>query len=628
VEAFVLPKADLGGFVAKLKAGYDVIGPVAKGSEFVFAQIDSAADLRLDYDTTILPPLKKYLAPPKEVLMTFNGQDMDGVPVPTDKQLLFGVHTCDVKGMLSLDKVFLGTYPDPYYKARRENTVIIGLDCAQPCANGFCRSLSMDAGFDLSLTDIGDKYVVSVGSETGKALVAGLAPASAADLAAKNGAIKTSQEKMTRSIDCDNIGVFMHQNIDNPLWDDLKEKCLACGSCTNVCPTCFCFAVKDSIDLNLTTGERPRDWDSCQYVEFSRVAQEHVFRPDRAARIKQRMFHKMTYFGQQFDGAPGCVGCGRCVTQCIVNIDPVKVMADLRANPGAEKEVKLYTPPANNVTPETNPWEPLPAKILAITQQTSEIKTFKFAFVDPAVQKKFTFKDGTFNELSIFGIGEVPLGISSCSDVKDSFDHTVRAVGNVTNALDKLQVGDVVGIRGPYGFGWPTDEMKGKNVLIVTSGTGLAPVLGTIKHLANRRDEYGKMEILYGGHSQGDLLFRDEFDDLRKIPNCQFRVTISTPKGTDWHDNVGNITSLIPKTEIKPDNAIAIVCSSGDRMQKCVKELHKLGWTSDQIYVSLERRMSCGIKKCGNCQIGPLFVCQDGPVFKLADIQDLPEAAL
>lgn len=467
VEAFVLPKADLDSFVAKLKAGYEVIGPVSKDPEFVFAPIDTAADLRLDYDTTILPPHKKYLIPPKEILMTFSGPaEITGVPVPAGKQVLFGVHACDVNGMLSLDRVFLGTYPDPYYMARRESTVIVGLNCTEPCANGFCSSFNtgpgMDQGFDLSLTDLGDKYLVCAGSDAGRTLAAGLAPADDADLIAKNRALRAAQEKIKKHIDTETIGEFMHQNVEHPEWEALKEKCLACGSCTNVCPTCFCFAVKDQVDLTLVAGERPREWDSCQYLEFSRVAMDHIFRPDRAERIKQRLYHKLTYFGQQFDGAPGCVGCGRCATYCIVAIDPVEVMAELRDNPNPAKEVKLYTPPVKEITPETSPWEPLPAKILAIKQQNYDNKTYAFAFVDPAVQEKYSYDNGVFNEISIFGIGEVPISISSCNDVKGSFDHTIRAVGNVTNALDKLQVGDIVGVRGPYGVGWPVEAMTGK----------------------------------------------------------------------------------------------------------------------------------------------------------------------
>lgn len=633
MEAFVLPKADLGGFVAKLKAGYEVFGPVAKDPEFVFAPIESAADLRLDYDTTILPPHKKYLMPPKEALMTFSGPaTKTGVPVPAGKQVLFGVHACDVNAMLSLDKVFLGTYPDPYYKARRENTVIIGLNCTQPCANGFCSSFNtgpgMDVGFDLSLTDIGDKYVVCVGSETGKALAAGMAPATDADRIAKIKALRASQEQITRHVDTENLSEFMHQNIENPVWEELKEKCLACGSCTNVCPTCFCFAVKDQIDLTLAAGERPREWDSCQYLEFSRVALDHIFRPDRAARIKQRLYHKMTYFAQQFEGATGCVGCGRCATYCVAGIDPVEVMEDLRENPGEEKPVKLYAPPVKKVTPETNPWEPQPAKIVAIKKQNYDNKTYTFEFVDPVLREKYTYDNGVFNEISVFGIGEVPISISSCADVKGTFDHTIRAVGNVTNALDKLQVGDIVGIRGPYGHGWPVEEMKGKNVLVVVGGVGLAPLMGTIKHIANRRDQYGALEILYGARSPKEMLFTDEFDEIRKIPNSRLLLTVDTTAGMEWGHNIGVVTTLFDKMSSKPDNTIMITCGPDIMMRFATRGLLERGWSPEQIYVSLERRMSCGIKKCGNCQIGPVFVCQDGPVFKLADIQGLPEAAL
>ncbi len=633
MEAFVLPKADLGSFVAKLKSGYEVIGPVAKDPEFVFEPVESAADLRLDYDTTILPPHKKYLEPPKETMMTFSGPAAEtGVPAAPGKRVLFGVHACDVNAMLSVDKLFLGTYPDPYYKAKRDNTMIVGLSCCEPCKNGFCSSFNtgpgMDTGFDLSLTDIGDKYLVDVGSEAGKAMAAGLSPATDADVIAKNQALRASQEKITRHIDTEKIGEFLHQNSEHQVWQDLKEICLACGSCTNVCPTCFCFLVKDQVDLSLVAGERPRDWDSCQFMEFSRVALDHVFRPDRAARIRHRIDHKLTFMAQQFEGAKGCVGCGRCATYCIVHIDPVQVMADLRDNPNEEKAVKMYKPPVKKVTPETSPWAPLPAKIEAIKQQNYDNKTYTFAFVDPDVKAKYAYDNGVFNEISVFGIGEVPISISSCNDVKGTFDHTVRAVGNVTKALDALQVGDVVGIRGPYGVGWPVEAMKGKNVLVVAGGVGLAPLLGTIKYIANHRDQYGALEILYGARSPKEMLFTDEFDDLRKIPNSRLHLCVDDCLGMEWAHHIGVVTTLFDKMSSRPDNSIVITCGPDIMMHFAVRGLQERGWTPEQTYVSLERRMSCGIKKCGNCQIGPIFVCQDGPVFKLADLQGLPEAAL
>ncbi len=222
----------------------------------------------------------------------------------------------------------------------------------------------------------------------------------------------------------------------------------------------------------------------------------------------------------------------------------------------------------------------------------------------------------------------VPISISSCADVKGSFDHTIRAVGNVTKAMDKLQVGDIVGVRGPYGFGWPIEKMKGKNVLVVVGGVGLAPLLGTIKYIANHRSEFGALEILYGARSPKDMLFTDEFEDLRKIPNARLLLCVDDCLGMEWGHNIGVVTTLFDKMSSKPDNSIMITCGPDIMMRFAVKGMLALGWSPEQIYVSLERRMSCGIKKCGNCQIGPIFVCQDGPVFKLADIQGLPEAAL
>jgi len=630
VEAYILPKADLEGFVADLQKEYNVFGPVAKGKDFVFDAVSAASELRLDYDTTILPP-KKYFHRPVETLFGFEGPvDISGEGEKLErKQLLFGVHPCDLNALLSLDKVFLETYPDPYYKSHRENTLIIALNCTTPCKNGFCATFNTgpvaDTGFDLALTDLGEKFLVEVGSDAGKKLAAGLQAASAEDIIACNRVLRASQQKITRRIDAENLAELLYQNVEHPKWNELKEECLACGSCTVVCPTCFCFGVKDYVDLSLKSGQRVRTWDSCMFYEFSRVALDHVFRPDRAARIKQRLYHKLVYFNQQF-ASPGCVGCGRCVTTCVKSIDPVEIVASIQANPNPEKEVRLFTPVLKKVAPEKSPWEPQKAVIKAIKQQTRDTATYTFAFVDPKVQEAYTYDPGVFNMISIFGIGEAPISISSSPDVKDSFDHTIRAVGNVTKALAKLQVGDIVGIRGPFGVGWPVEEMKGKDVLLVAGGIGLAPLRPVIKYIEARRDQYGYFEILYGARTPNDMLFTDEFEEWRKIPNSRLHLTVDfVPEGVEWGHNIGVVTTLFEKMASKPENTIVVTCGPEIMMKFVVRGLLARGFSPEQIYVSLERRMSCGIKKCGNCQIGPVFVCQDGPVFKYADIQGLPE---
>ena len=166
---------------------------------------------------------------------------------------------------------------------------------------------------------------------------------------------------------------------------EAKEECLAwfLYQCLSYLLLLWCEGL---CDLTLEKGERQRFWDSCMFYEFSRVAMDHIFMPDREARIKHRMYHKLTYYQQQFE-APGCVGCGRCVTTCIKRIDPVDIVARIQADPNPDKEVKLYTPPEKKVKPELNPWEPQKAVIKSIKEQTPDVRTYTISFVDPEVQE-------------------------------------------------------------------------------------------------------------------------------------------------------------------------------------------------------------------------------------------------
>lgn len=629
MKKFIIPKTNFTEFLAGLKENYEIFGPVEKNNKYVFASVDKAEDLWLEYDTTILPP-KKYFHSPEQTLMQFSGvSEAAEEKRPVGKRLLIGVHPCDVNAILSLDKVFLDTYPDPYYKELRDNTIIIALNCVKPCENGFCASFNtgpgIENGFDLSLTDIGEKYVVSVGSYKGKELAANLVSASEKEIAAEQKAISDCRKKITRWIDVnEDLGEFLHKNFEHKVWEEAKEDCLACGGCTTVCPTCYCFAVKDIVDLTLKNGKRTRIWDSCMFYEFSRVAMDHIFMPDRTARLKQRLYHKLAYYKQQFD-VPGCVGCGRCVTACVKKIDPVEIIAKIKANPCAPQEISIYTPPSKKVETEDNPWMPQKAVIKAIKKQTEDVNTYTFEFVDPKINEEYSFENGTYNLISVFGIGESAISISSCAEKKGSFDHTVRAVGNVTKALGRLKVGDVVGIRGPYGYGWPMKEMKGKNVLLIAGGIGLAPLRGVIKSIQGNRDEFNNFEILYGARTPDSMLFTDEYEEWRKIPNTKLFLTVdSVPPGMEWKENVGVVTTLFDKITCPQENTVVLTCGPDIMMKFVVLDLLKQGWNPEQIYVSLERRMSCGMKKCGNCQIGPVFVCQDGPVFQYSDIMYLP----
>ena len=252
---------------------------------------------------------------------------------------------------------------------------------------------------------------------------------------------------------------------------------------------------------------------------------------------------------------------------------------------------------------------PTPAEILKIIPETPDTRTFYFKpktkLEDP--------KPGQFTEIYIPGVGEAPVSVSG-TESDGVIIQTVRSIGTLTEYLFKFKEGDLIGIRGPYGKGWPIEKLKDKDVLIVGGGIGLAPLRPVIKEVEKNRGDYGRLSILYGARTPSLLLYRYEFDEYRKIPNSELLLTVDHADET-WTGNVGVVTQLIPKASIDPGNAIALVCGPEIMMRFTVKALEKQGFKENQIYLSLERRMKCGVGLCGHCQVGPYFVCRHGPVF-------------
>ncbi len=329
----ILDKGALVPLVNALMADYRVVGPQAKGPKFAFGPITDPAQLRLDYHTTILPP-KKVLQPPQERLATFirleGGLSVEPI-VEAAPTVLMGVHTCDLHAIRVLDKVFSQDYSDANYLERRRHTLIVSLECLRPCdEHSFCKdmgTLTADEGYDLHLTDIGEAYTVHVGTEQGEALLEqyGQArPATEADVRRLNEALsgKWPHFKHRLEFDAAELPALLATAYDHPLWDELGERCFACGSCTNVCPTCYCFNVVDEVNLALTEGERVRTWDSCQLDEFARVAGGESFREARSARQRHRFMRKGKYIYDKV-GELGCVGCGRCIRTCLTHINIV-----------------------------------------------------------------------------------------------------------------------------------------------------------------------------------------------------------------------------------------------------------------------------------------------------------------
>jgi NAD(P)H-flavin reductase len=252
-------------------------------------------------------------------------------------------------------------------------------------------------------------------------------------------------------------------------------------------------------------------------------------------------------------------------------------------------------------------------RVVGRRKETGDTVTIDLAPIDGALVS--SFQPGQFNMLYVFGCGEAPISISSELGNPEMLAHTIRAVGNVTQGLAALERGDMVGVRGPFGTGWPMPACEGKDVLVIAGGLGLAPLRPAIHHLLTRRDRYRRIVILYGARSPADLLFASELRHWQRQPDLDVGITVDHADA-GWCGNVGVITSLVATATFEAANTVALVCGPGLMMRFVASELERRGLAFERIYVSLERNMKCAIGHCGRCQFGPLFLCKDGPVMR------------
>ncbi|MHB8845608.1 MAG: 4Fe-4S dicluster domain-containing protein [Nitrospirota bacterium] len=334
----------------ELKALYDmlveknaVVGAVRTGTDrkgaplFAFEQVADFQKMDLTYPTTRLPA-KRYFLPFREDLATFtmSGRDWTKkIDYNIDRPyVLFGLHACDINALNKLDKVLMGDlYPMPYYAAKRKNMFIIGIDC-KPQPYCFCRSMGADTvlhGFDLFLTDIGDKYFIEVLSAEAYEIIKDLrteTPGESDHLQY----MKTAAEKnklFTTRVDTTDLTKILDMEFQSPVWKQWGDKCLGCGTCANVCPTCYCYGVEETVSPTLMTARKTKTLYSCNVVDFAEVAGGHNFRPERSSRLKYRYYHKHRGFVEAYEESL-CVGCGRCGEACLAGITVPEVIASVR----------------------------------------------------------------------------------------------------------------------------------------------------------------------------------------------------------------------------------------------------------------------------------------------------------
>lgn len=264
-------------------------------------------------------------------------------------------------------------------------------------------------------------------------------------------------------------------------------------------------------------------------------------------------------------------------------------------------------------TVASHPMLPRLFRVMGRQEETADTATIAVAPVDGGPAGRFV--PGQFNMLYLFGRGEVPISLSGDPGETSELAHTIRCVGNVTQGLADLSCGEVIGLRGPFGSGWPMPTCRDKDVLIIAGGLGLAPLRPVICHVLADRQRYRRIAILYGARGPADLLFRSDLLRWRQRSDVHVEITVDHADPS-WDGKVGVITPLVARTEFDPACAVALVCGPGIMMRLVAGTLERRGMASEQIYLSLERNMKCAIAHCGRCQFGPLFLCKDGPVVR------------
>lgn len=270
-----------------------------------------------------------------------------------------------------------------------------------------------------------------------------------------------------------------------------------------------------------------------------------------------------------------------------------------------------------------NEYIPIPAIIEKIREETSNTKTFCLKFKDKKNAETFQYKPGQFVEVSIFGAGEIPISIASSPSKKNALELTIRATGMVTNKIHNLKKGNILYLRGPYGRHFPLKTLERKNIYFIAGGIGLAPLRGLIKLVFENRKNFKEIKILYGAKTVEELCYKNELKTWKTISNTQVFLTVDN-QSKGWNYNLGPVTELWKDANPTPANAIAIVCGPPIMMKFVSLKLIQSGFKENQIIMTLERHMKCGIGKCGHCNIGEKFVCVDGPVFTYQEVKQMP----
>ncbi len=270
----------------------------------------------------------------------------------------------------------------------------------------------------------------------------------------------------------------------------------------------------------------------------------------------------------------------------------------------------------------TNAYLPFEAEVVERIQESPTVFTLRLRFSDAEQHRRYQFAPGQFNMVYLYGVGEVPISIVSDPEDEHLYDHTIRSVGRVTRGLAQVEKGQRVGIRGPFGRGWPLSKAEGRDVLIVTGGLGCAPVVSVINYIISRRERFGRLTIMQGVKHSDDLLWRERYKLWSRMPDTQV-IVAADKAGKQWPWREGSVIAMFDEVALAPERSLAMMCGPEGMMRAAVNRLLELGMQPESLFMSMERNMQCAVGHCGHCQYGGQFICKNGPVFAYREISDI-----
>ena len=637
-----LSREGLGELLARLRRTRRVIGPTVRDGAIVLDEIEGPDDLpvgwtdaqapgsyrlRRDgdavFDGYVVGPdaIKRTHFPAREVLYRAERRPDGRVgfaafEADATERAFVGVRACDLAADAIQAKVFSGgPFEEPRFGERRSRSFVVAVNCTQPGDLCFCASTGTgpraSEGADLVLTERDEGFLVEARTDAGREVLADVTTEDATDEDGPwlDGAMAEAESKMGRAVETEGLPGLLLGRHDHPRWQEVADRCLACGNCTSVCPTCFCSTTEQKSTLDGSESARVRLWESCFSNDHAYI-HGGTFRPEVRDRYRQWLGHKMGTWVAQF-GTSGCVGCGRCIAWCPVGIDITEEVAALRAEGDAPAE--LPEPPAHEAAP-VDDGVPDAAEVIAVTRENADTVTLHVR-----AEGHGEFAHGQFNQLSLPALGEVPISISGHDGA--ALEHTIRGVGAISRALCALKPGDELGIRGPFGRSWPLERLSGAPVVVVAGGIGLAPLRSALRAMLDDPARFPDVHLFYGARSPDDALYVREMLGWLEEPCFTLHTTVdhATPS---WRGNVGVVTRLLGSDSV-PEGASAMICGPEIMMRFTIEALRKLGVPDERVWVTMERHMKCATGFCGRCQYGPYFMCKDGPVFRFDTIRAL-----